>query len=112
MFWRKRYFAVSEYNCGTDQEIPGLKSVARCSDAILGRMHTCACDAYGLLVHLAHTLCFSHLHGQQFPFLQTIHNYKENKILPHKENRCGVHKDKINRHKSSVHIYPNYSREL
>ena len=35
MLWRKRYFAVSEYNCTTDQVIPGLKSVARCSDAIL-----------------------------------------------------------------------------
>ena len=29
------YFAVSETTCATNQEIPGLKSVARCSDAIL-----------------------------------------------------------------------------
>ena len=29
------YFAVSENNCATNQEIPGLKSVARCSEAIL-----------------------------------------------------------------------------
>ena len=29
------YFAVSENNCATNQEIPGLKAVARCSDAIL-----------------------------------------------------------------------------
>ena len=29
------YFAVSEITCATNQEIPGLKSVARCSDAIL-----------------------------------------------------------------------------
>ena len=29
------YFAVSENNSATNQEIPGLKSVARCSDAIL-----------------------------------------------------------------------------
>ena len=29
------YFAVSENNYATNQEIPGLKSVARCSDAIL-----------------------------------------------------------------------------
>ena len=28
------YFAVSEITCGINQEIPGLKSVARCSDAI------------------------------------------------------------------------------
>ena len=32
------YFAVSETTCATTQEIPGLKSVARCSDAIL-RVH-------------------------------------------------------------------------
>ena len=32
------YFAVSETICATNQEIPGLKSVARCSDAIL-RVH-------------------------------------------------------------------------
>ena len=30
-----RYLAVSEITCATNQEIPGLKSVARCSDAIL-----------------------------------------------------------------------------
>ena len=29
------YFAVSGTTCATNQEIPGLKSVARCSDAIL-----------------------------------------------------------------------------
>ena len=29
------YFAVLEYNSATNQEIPGLKLVARCSDAIL-----------------------------------------------------------------------------
>ena len=29
------YFAVSENNSATDQEIPGLKAVVRCSDAIL-----------------------------------------------------------------------------
>ena len=29
------YFAGSENNCATNQEIPGLKSVARCTDAIL-----------------------------------------------------------------------------
>ena len=29
------YFAVSENNSATNQEIPGLKSMARCSDAIL-----------------------------------------------------------------------------
>jgi hypothetical protein len=29
------YFAVSEITSATNQEIPGLKSVARCSDAIL-----------------------------------------------------------------------------
>ena len=32
------YFAVSVNKCATNQEIPGLKLVARCSDAIL-RMH-------------------------------------------------------------------------
>ena len=29
------YFAVSETTCDTNQEIPGLKSVARCTDIIL-----------------------------------------------------------------------------
>ena len=29
------YFVVSENNSATNQEIPGLKSVGRCSDAIL-----------------------------------------------------------------------------
>ena len=29
------YFAFSEIACATNQEIPGLKSVARCSDATL-----------------------------------------------------------------------------
>ena len=29
------YFAVSEITCAANQEIPGLKSVERCSDAIL-----------------------------------------------------------------------------
>ena len=46
------YFAVSEITCATNQEIPGLKSVARCSDAILRRMHNVACAprAYTLLL--------------------------------------------------------------
>ena len=29
------YFTVSENNCATNQEIPGLKSVAHCLDAIV-----------------------------------------------------------------------------
>ena len=29
------YFAVSEINCATNKEVPSLKSVARCSVAIL-----------------------------------------------------------------------------
>ena len=64
MFWRKRYFDVSENHCATDQEIPGLKSVARCSDAIL-RAHAymrmrciriaCAPRAYTLLLSSTRT---------------------------------------------------------
>ena len=66
MFWRKGYFDVSENHCATDQEIPGLKSVARCSDAILRAHAYMRMHAYGLLVHLAHTLCFSHLPSRTF----------------------------------------------
>ena len=47
------YFVVSETTAARNQEIPGLKSVARCSDAIL-RAHTyifaCAPRAYTLLL--------------------------------------------------------------
>ena len=53
------YFAVSENKSATNQEIPGLKSVARCSDAFLGRMHKVACAP-------SHTLCFSHLPSHTF----------------------------------------------
>jgi carbon monoxide dehydrogenase subunit G len=42
VIWRKNvpwcYFAVSENNGATNHEIPGLKSVARCSDAILSHL--------------------------------------------------------------------------
>ena len=67
------YFAVSENNSATDQEKPCLKSVARYSDAILRGMlgHNVAC------AQRAYTLLLPSTQTQQFPFLQTIHNYKE-----------------------------------
>ena len=43
------YFAVSENNCVTNQEIPALKSVARCSDAILTQTSCTRPELLGLM---------------------------------------------------------------
>ena len=52
------YFAISETTCATNQEIPSLKSVARCSDAII-RAHASCC------------LCTSRIHFASLTYLAT-----------------------------------------
>ena len=51
------YFDVSETTCATNPEIPGLKSVACCSDAILrAHAYCCLCTSrihFASLIYLA-----------------------------------------------------------